>query len=70
MLSCSQGDRPVLQAKHLEVFQGSVENPGINKRALRHLFGEIEQRKDMWSYTVTVSSVEIYNEVLRYSALR
>lgn len=70
MFSCSQGDRPVLQAKHLEIFQGSVENPGINKRALKHLFGEIEQRKDMWSYTVTVSSVEIYNEVLRYSALR
>uniref|UniRef100_H3DM29 Kinesin-like protein n=1 Tax=Tetraodon nigroviridis TaxID=99883 RepID=H3DM29_TETNG len=45
--------------------EGSVENPGINKRALKHLFGEIEQRKDMWSYTVTVSSVEIYNEVLR-----
>ncbi|TWW79284.1 Kinesin-like protein KIFC3 [Takifugu flavidus] len=45
--------------------EGSVENPGINKRALKHLFSEIEQRKDMWSYTVTVSSVEIYNEVLR-----
>lgn len=46
-----------------------MENPGINKRALKHLFGEIEQRKDMWSYTVTVSSVEIYNEVLRCSAV-
>uniref|UniRef100_M4AI28 Si:ch211-257p13.3 n=1 Tax=Xiphophorus maculatus TaxID=8083 RepID=M4AI28_XIPMA len=44
--------------------QGSVENPGINQRALKHLFSEIEERKDMWSYTVTVSSVEIYNEVL------
>lgn len=47
-----------------------MENPGINKRALKHLFGEIEQRKDMWSYAVTVSSVEIYNEVLRCSARR
>lgn len=55
----------VLPAKHFEIFQGSVENPGINKRALKHLFGEIEQRKDMWSNTVTVCSVEIYNEVLR-----
>ncbi|XP_070822462.1 kinesin-like protein KIFC3 [Chaetodon trifascialis] len=45
--------------------EGSVENPGINQRALKHLFSEIEERKDMWSYTVTVSSVEIYNEVLR-----
>ncbi|XP_028325818.1 kinesin-like protein KIFC3 [Gouania willdenowi] len=45
--------------------EGSLENPGINKRALKYLFGEIEERKDMWSYTVTVSSVEIYNEVLR-----
>uniref|UniRef100_A0A3Q2QUG2 Kinesin-like protein n=1 Tax=Fundulus heteroclitus TaxID=8078 RepID=A0A3Q2QUG2_FUNHE len=44
--------------------QGSVDNPGINQRALKHLFSEIEERKDMWSYTVTVSSVEIYNEVL------
>ncbi|XP_017281995.1 kinesin-like protein KIFC3 [Kryptolebias marmoratus] len=45
--------------------EGSVENPGINQRALKHLFGEMEERKDMWSYAVTVSSVEIYNEVLR-----
>lgn len=44
-----------------------MENPGINQRALKHLFSEIEERKDMWSYSVTVSSVEIYNEVLRYS---
>ncbi|KAM4600314.1 kinesin-like protein KIFC3 [Polymixia lowei] len=45
--------------------EGSVENPGINQRALKNLFSEIEDRKDMWSYTVSVSSVEIYNEVLR-----
>ncbi|KAK2910304.1 kinesin-like protein KIFC3 [Channa argus] len=45
--------------------EGSVEHPGINQRALKHLFIEIEERKDMWTYTVTVSSVEIYNEVLR-----
>ncbi|KAM9723994.1 kinesin-like protein KIFC3 [Menidia menidia] len=45
--------------------EGSVENPGINQRALKHLFSEIEERKDMWSYSVTVNSVEIYNEVLR-----
>ncbi|TTF41815.1 Kinesin-like protein KIFC3 [Bagarius yarrelli] len=43
----------------------TMENPGINQRALKHLFNEIEERKDMWSYTITVSSVEIYNEVLR-----
>lgn len=46
-----------------------MENPGINQRALKQLFSVIEERKDMWSYTVTVSSVEIYNEVLRYSTL-
>ncbi|XP_072536751.1 kinesin-like protein KIFC3 isoform X2 [Salminus brasiliensis] len=45
--------------------EGPAENPGINQRALKHLFNEIEERKDMWTYTVTVSSVEIYNEVLR-----
>lgn len=49
--------------------QGPVENPGINQRALKHLFNEIEERKDMWTYTVNVSSVEIYNEVLRYHIL-
>jgi len=49
--------------------QGTVENPGINQRALKHLFNEIEERKDMWTYTVSVSSVEIYNEVLRYCTL-
>ena len=46
-----------------------MENPGINQRALKHLFSEIEDRKDMWTYTVSVSSVEIYNEVLRYWSL-
>ncbi|XP_051577430.1 kinesin-like protein KIFC3 [Myxocyprinus asiaticus] len=45
--------------------EGTTENPGINQRALKHLFNEIEERKDMWTYTVSVSSVEIYNEVLR-----
>ncbi|CAJ1062116.1 kinesin-like protein KIFC3 [Xyrichtys novacula] len=45
--------------------EGSAENPGINKQALKQLFNVIEERKDMWSYNVTVSSVEIYNEVLR-----
>ncbi|XP_074539602.1 kinesin-like protein KIFC3 [Halichoeres trimaculatus] len=45
--------------------EGSVENPGINQRALKQLFNVIEERKDMWSYSVSVSSVEIYNEVLR-----
>ncbi|XP_031429763.1 kinesin-like protein KIFC3 [Clupea harengus] len=45
--------------------EGNSENPGINQRALKHLFNEIEERKDMWEYTVSVTSVEIYNEVLR-----
>ncbi|KAM9783240.1 kinesin-like protein KIFC3 [Neosynchiropus ocellatus] len=45
--------------------EGNVEHPGINRRALKHLFSEVEERKDMWSYTISVSSVEIYNEVLR-----
>nr|XP_023680070.1 kinesin-like protein KIFC3 isoform X1 [Paramormyrops kingsleyae] len=45
--------------------EGTVENPGINQRALKHLFSEMEDKKDMWTYSVNVSSVEIYNEVLR-----
>ncbi|CAL9705852.1 unnamed protein product [Knipowitschia caucasica] len=45
--------------------EGNAENPGINQRALKQLFTVIEDRKDMWTYSVSVSSVEIYNEVLR-----
>ncbi|XP_038070425.1 kinesin-like protein KIFC3 isoform X2 [Patiria miniata] len=45
--------------------EGPSSNPGINQRALQHLFQETEQRTEEWDYTITVSVMEIYNEQLR-----
>ncbi|KAM4611204.1 kinesin-like protein KIFC3, partial [Discoglossus pictus] len=45
--------------------EGSSENPGINQRALQALYKEMEARKGLWEYTVSLSMVEIYNEVIR-----
>lgn len=45
--------------------EGPVSNPGINQRALRTLFNEVEQRFSEWDYTIKVSVMEIYNENLR-----
>ncbi|XP_068094283.1 kinesin-like protein KIFC2 isoform X2 [Hyperolius riggenbachi] len=45
--------------------EGTAENPGINLQSLRSLYQEMEARKGLWSYTVTLSMVEIYNEVIR-----
>lgn len=45
--------------------QGTPENPGINQRALRLLFSEVQEKASDWEYTITVSAAEIYNEVLR-----
>eukprot|EP00039_Didymoeca_costata_P017462 m.324147 g.324147 ORF g.324147 m.324147 type:complete len:898 (-) comp16540_c10_seq17:239-2932(-) len=45
--------------------EGSKSNPGLNKRALAHLFGVAEEKKGDWSYEFEVSVMEIYNEKLR-----
>ncbi|XP_059939235.1 kinesin-like protein KIFC3 isoform X2 [Mesoplodon densirostris] len=45
--------------------EGTLENPGINQRALRLLFSEVQEKASDWEYTITVSAAEIYNEVLR-----
>ncbi|XP_064640598.1 kinesin-like protein KIFC3 isoform X2 [Lineus longissimus] len=45
--------------------EGVNSDPGINQRALIQLFREIESRGKDWSFTVTVSVMEIYNEMLR-----
>ncbi|XP_014667145.1 PREDICTED: kinesin-like protein KIFC3 [Priapulus caudatus] len=46
--------------------EGTAEDPGMNQRALEQLFDEIDERMaDSWSYTVSLSMVEIYNEKLR-----
>lgn len=52
------------------LLQGTSENPGINQRALQLLFSEVQEKASDWEYTITVSVAEIYNEVLRWAALR
>lgn len=44
--------------------EGVPENPGINQRALQLLFTEVTEKTD-WDYKISVSMVEIYNEILR-----
>ncbi|XP_041125040.1 kinesin-like protein KIFC3 isoform X7 [Polyodon spathula] len=45
--------------------EGVPQDPGINQRALRLLFSEVEEKVSDWEFTITVSMVEIYNETLR-----
>lgn len=45
--------------------EGNKDNPGINQRALAMLFKETEDRGQDWTYTITVSVMEIYNEMIR-----
>ncbi|XP_069408972.1 kinesin-like protein KIFC3 isoform X4 [Ovis canadensis] len=45
--------------------EGTPENPGINQRALRLLFSEVQEKAPDWEYTIAVSAAEIYNEALR-----
>ena len=45
--------------------EGPAENPGVNLRALGRLFQVIADRKSDYTYTVTVSVLEIYNETIR-----
>ncbi|XP_044515287.1 kinesin-like protein KIFC3 [Gracilinanus agilis] len=45
--------------------EGTIENPGINQRALQLLFSEVQEKASDWEYTITVSVAEIYNEALR-----
>nr|XP_034980504.1 kinesin-like protein KIFC2 [Zootoca vivipara] len=45
--------------------EGVSDNPGINQRALQGLYQEMEAKRDAWKYSVSLSMVEIYNEVIR-----
>ncbi|CAM5115316.1 unnamed protein product [Natator depressus] len=45
--------------------EGVPEDPGINQRALQALYREMEAREGLWKYSVSLSVVEIYNEVIR-----
>eukprot|EP00043_Microstomoeca_roanoka_P006045 m.59669 g.59669 ORF g.59669 m.59669 type:complete len:909 (-) comp13241_c2_seq1:191-2917(-) len=43
---------------------GPDSNPGLNRRALTHLFQCVDERKGDWSYDIEVSVLEIYNETV------
>ncbi|XP_070574041.1 kinesin-like protein KIFC3 isoform X3 [Ptychodera flava] len=45
--------------------EGPADDLGINQRALQLLFDEREDREKEWDYVITVSIMEIYNEMLR-----
>ena len=45
--------------------QGDTNNPGLNIRALQHLFTIAECRKPDFEYNINVSMIEIYNEKIR-----
>ncbi|CAG2246937.1 KIFC2_3 [Mytilus edulis] len=45
--------------------EGPQSDPGINQRALKELFSETSTRVGDWQFTITVSAIEIYNEMIR-----
>lgn len=45
--------------------QGSTSDPGINVRTLTQLFDTINSRNEIWTYNISVSLLEIYNEQIR-----
>lgn len=45
--------------------EGVPENPGLNQRALQELFREMECRRPDWTFSISISVLEIYNETLR-----
>ena len=46
-------------------FQGPSSNPGLNQRALKLLFEETRDRGVDWLFSINVSVIEIYNEMIR-----
>lgn len=44
--------------------EGSASNKGVSPRAIAELLAQIEAMKDQYTYTVTLSMLEIYNETI------
>jgi len=42
--------------------EGSTDNPGVVPRAITELFRKMEEMVSEWSYTISFSMLEIYNE--------
>lgn len=44
---------------------GTKEDPGIIYRTMRELFAQVDESRESWDTQVTVSFLEIYNELIR-----
>ena len=45
--------------------EGTDENRGVNYRTLEQLFKIAEERKEIFTYNISVSVLEVYNEQIR-----
>ena len=45
--------------------EGAPDNLGVSPRAINELFRVIDSAAEDWVYTVTFSTLEIYNETIR-----
>lgn len=45
--------------------EGTEENRGVNYRTLEELFKIAGERKETFSYSISVSVLEVYNEQIR-----
>lgn len=45
--------------------EGTEQNRGVNYRTLEELFKISEERKETFTYNITVSVLEVYNEQIR-----
>lgn len=61
---CRTG-HPIPSPEPLSPWQGVPDDPGINQRALEVLYREMEAKQGLCKYAVSLSLVEIYNEVIR-----
>ena len=45
--------------------EGTVQNRGVNYRTVEQLFRIVKERSDTFSYDISVSVLEVYNEQIR-----
>ena len=45
--------------------EGTEQNRGVNYRTLEHLFNIAKERSETFTYNISVSVLEVYNEQIR-----
>ncbi|XP_031279205.1 kinesin-like protein KIN-14R [Pistacia vera] len=45
--------------------EGTEQNRGVNYRTLEQLFKTVEERKETFTYSISVTALEVYNEQIR-----